>query len=231
MAEVVILPGLDGTARLLEGFCSRLRALGVPARAIAYPTDRPMGYLELERLVRAQLPASAAFVLLGESFSGPVAIQIASNPPKGLKGLVLSTTFARAPVPGISPLAALVRFAPARPPMRLLSWALLGRWATPDLETALTEALRLVSPDVIRARAAATLRVDVSGLVSTVRVPALQLVALQDRLLAPSAPRALAASLQACTTVKVSGPHLLLQASTERCAQEVAAFALALGPN
>lgn len=231
MAEVVILPGLDGTARLLETFCSRLCALGVPARAIAYPTARPMGYLELEQLVRTQLPASAAFVLLGESFSGPVAIRIAADPPEGLKGLVLSTTFARAPVPALSPLAALVWFAPARPPMRLLSWALLGRWATPDLQDALAEALRLVSPDVIRARAAAALRVDVSRLVSSVRVPALQLVALQDRLLAPSAPRLLAASLPGCTTVKVPGPHLLLQTSTEQCAQEVAAFALGFGPN
>jgi len=231
MAEVVILPGLDGTARLLESFCSRLCALGVPARAIAYPTDRPMGYMELEQLVRAQLPASAAFVLLGESFSGPVAVQIAADPPEGLKGLVLSTTFARQPVPGLSPLAALVQFAPARPPVRLLSWALLGQWATPDLQSALAKALRLVSPDVVRARAAAALRVDVSGLLSTVRVPALQLVALQDRLLSPSAPRLLAASLPNCTTVMVPGPHLLLQASTERCAQEVAAFALALGPN
>lgn len=231
MTEVVILPGLDGTANLLESFCSHLQALGVSARAVAYPTDRPMGYLEIEQLVRTQLPTSAEFVLLGESFSGPVAIQIASKPPDGLKGLVLSTTFARAPVPGIAPFAPLVRFAPARPPMRLLSWALLGRWATPDLETALAEALRLVSPDVIRARAAAALRVDVSGLVSTVQVPVLQLVALQDRLLAPYAPRALAASLPACTTVRVPGPHLLLQASTERCAREVAAFSLGLDPN
>ena len=230
MAEVVILPGLDGTARLLESFCSRLCALGVPARAIAYPTDHRMGYLELEQLVRAQLPASDAFVLLGESFSGPLAIQISADPPEGLKGVVLSTTFARLPVPGLSRLAALVRFAPARPPMGLLSWALLGRWATQDLQTALSEALHLVSPDVLRARAAAALRVDVSGRIASVRVPALQLVALQDRLLAPSASRVLASGLPGCTTVKLPGPHLLLQASTEQCAQEVAAFCARIWP-
>jgi len=231
MAEVLILPGLDGTARLLEGFCGHLHTLGVPACAIAYPTDCLMGYRDLEQLVRAKLPASSPFVLLGESFSGPVAIQIAANPPAGLKGLVLSTTFACAPVFGLSQLAALVRFAPARPPMGLLSWALLGRWATPDLQASLTEALRLVRPEVLRARAEAALRVDVSDLVSSVRVPALQIVALHDRLLTPSAARLLTTSLPASTTVGIPGPHLLLQACAEQCAQEVATFALGLGPN
>ena len=225
MIEVVILPGLDGTGELLEGFCSALASHGIRARALAYPTDRPLGYLELEAFVRTQLPDSATFVLVGESFSGPVAIRIASDPPAGLRGLVLSTTFARSPVFGLSRLAALVRFAPARPPMTLLSWILLGRWATPGLQAALAEALDRVRPDVIRARAAAALRIDVSDRVSSVRIPVLQLIALQDRLLAPSAPRALAAMLADCNTVKLPGPHLLLQTATERCAKEVAEFA------
>ena len=55
MTEVVVLPGLDGTTALLEGFCSSLASLGVPARAVAYPSDRPLGYSELEPLARAQL--------------------------------------------------------------------------------------------------------------------------------------------------------------------------------
>ncbi|MBK8286384.1 MAG: alpha/beta hydrolase [Ahniella sp.] len=225
MIEVVILPGLDGTGKLLRDFCFHLATLGIPARVVTYPAEHDLGYAELEALVRAQLPDSAGFVLVGESFSGPVAIRIAADPPPGLKGLVLSTTFARSPVFGLSRLSALVRFAPTRPPMALLSWILLGRWATSDLQATLAEALRLVRPSVIRTRAVAALRVDVSEWVSAVRVPVLQFVALQDRLLAPSAPRALADSLANCNTITLPGPHLLLQTSGERCAQEVAAFA------
>ena len=70
MTAVVILPGLDGTAALLSAFCHATEQLGVPARAIAYPADRTLGYSELELLVRAQLPSRGSFVLLGESFSG-----------------------------------------------------------------------------------------------------------------------------------------------------------------
>lgn len=154
MTAVVILPGLDGTSALLAEFCESLSALGVAARAVAYPPDRPLGYEQLEALVRAQLPCEP-HVLLGESFSGPLAIRIAAAPPPGLLGLVLSTTFARAPMVGLSPLAPLVRFAPSRPPMPILSWALLGPWATPQLRSQLVHALATVSPAVLRTRAAA----------------------------------------------------------------------------
>lgn len=229
MTGVVILPGLDGTTAMLEALCSSLGALGVSARAAAYPTDRALGYAELEPLARAQLPASGPFVLLGESFSGPLAIRIAAAPPPGLVGLVLSTTFARAPVPALSPLAPLVRFAPARPPMPILSWSLLGPWATQELQSQLAAALRLVNPAVLRTRAAAALRADVLDLLPSVQVPVLQLVGSQDRLLAPSASATLSAGLPSCRTVTIPGPHLLLQTATRACAEEVAAFALGLG--
>jgi pimeloyl-ACP methyl ester carboxylesterase len=181
--------------------------------------------------VRDQLPLSEPFVLLGESFSGPLAIRIAANPPTNLIGLALCATFARAPVPTLVPLAWLAPFAPARPPMSLLAWLLLGSWATPALKSTLAEALREVRPAVLRARAVAALRSDASALMPSVRIPALQLTPSRDRLLSRSAFQTLASGLLRCHTVVVSGPHLLLQASAERCAQEVAAFALGLNAN
>jgi pimeloyl-ACP methyl ester carboxylesterase len=230
MTAVVILPGLDATAVLLQEFSSRLSGLGSPARVIAYPPDLVLGYTQLELLVRAQLPVSQPFVLLGESFSGPLAIRVAANPPPGLVGLVLSTTFARAPMAGLLPFAPLLRFAPVRPPMRVLRWLLLGRWATSTLQAQLTLALGSVSPAVLRARAAAALGENVAALLPSITVPVLQLVAAQDRLLSRSAFAALAAGLAHCRTVRIEGPHLLLQTATQACAQEVTAFALGLGP-
>ena len=228
MIEVVILPGLDGTASMLQAFCGSLQARGVPARAIGYPTQRPLDYAGLEPFVRAQLPKNSGFVLLGESFSGPLAIRIAAHPPAGLRGLVLSTTFARAPVPSLRALAGLTRFAPTRLPMALLSWGLLGRWAQPRIEASLHDALGEVAPVVLRARAAAALTVDVTPLLPRLHVPVFHLVATHDRLLAPAAARRLSAGLPHCRTEAVAGPHLLLQAAPEACADRVAAFALGL---
>ena len=231
MTEVVILPGLDGTAKLHGAFSALLGEFGVRAHAIAYPPDQPLSYEELEFLVRDQLPSAGQFILLGESFSGPVATRIAAHPPPGLVGLVLSTTFAKAPVPALARLAPLLRFAPARPPQPLVSWLLLGPWQTPDLRLALDTALRQVSPIVIRSRAAAALRVNVAELLPSVTLPVLQLVASHDRLLAKATAAGLSRGLPSCRTITVRGPHLLLQASSELCAKEVAAFALGLGPN
>jgi pimeloyl-[acyl-carrier protein] methyl ester esterase len=222
----VLLPGLDGTSTMLDGFCFELRKQGVAAWALAYPPDQPLGYSDLEAFVRPQLPKDRPFVLLGESFSGPLAIRIASDPPLGLTGLVLSTTFARSPVPLLRPLAGMTRLAPARLPSSLLYWWLLGRWATPELERALQSALRRVSPATLRARAAAALRVDVADLLHRVQVPVLCLRASHDRLLPASATRTLLKSLRACQVIHVEGPHLLLQTATKTCATAVAAFAL-----
>ena len=228
-----LLPGLDGTARLLAPFADAARDAGFSdVAAIAYPTDRVLGYDGLEALASGALPWTAPFVLLGESFSGPVAIAIAADPPPNLCGLVLSTTFAKAPLPlpVPSPLAAFARIAPVRTlPTAALSFALLGRWATPALRRELRDALDTVAPAVLRARAEAALRVDVRDRLARIRVPALCLRAAHDRLLHLGAHRALCAGLADAREVAIDGPHLLLQTRTRTAADAVARFAAGLG--
>ena len=122
MTALVVLPGLDGTARMLSVFADAARPHFSSVQVIAYPRHKPLGYRALEELVRAQLPTEGAFVLLGESFSGPIAMSIAGNPPAGLVGLVLSTTFSKAPIPLLTPLASFAAIAPVRRlPTALLS--------------------------------------------------------------------------------------------------------------
>lgn len=229
-AVLCILPGLDGTARLLTPFLDAVTPAFASTHAIAYPHDVPMDYAALDAYVRARLPQDAPFVLLGESFSGPVAIAIAAKPPPNLIGLALSTTFARAPVPWASPFAPLTSFAPVRAaPMPLLSAILLGRWATPALRRDLSAALDAVAPDVLRARAAAAMRVDTTARLADVAVPTLCLRARHDRLLRASATRELLDGLRDAREVAIDGPHLLLQTRTDAAAGEVMRIAAALG--
>lgn len=229
-AVLCILPGLDGTTRLLGAFAEAAKPAFASVHAIAYPHDTPMDYAALETYTRARLPQDAPFVLLGESFSGPVAIAIAAKPPSNLIGLVLSTTFARAPVPLISSFAPLMRIAPVRAaPMPLLSAILLGRWATPALRHALRDALHDVAPAVARVRAAAAMRVDMTAHLADIAVPTLCLRARHDRLLRPRAARELLDGLREAREVAIDGPHLLLQTRTDAAADEVMRFAAALG--
>lgn len=229
MTTLCVLPGLDGTTALLREFIAATQLHFSVVEAVAYPTERVMDYTGLESFIRERLPRDAPFVLLGESFSGPLAISIAADPPPNLIGLVLSTTFARAPVPLLSPFAPLTRFAPVRMlPITLLSAALLGRWSTPALRGALRAALDQVAPAVLRARAAAAMRSDVSDRLGRIIVPTLLLTANHDRLLHAHAGRQLHAGITDARQIVVDGPHLLLQTRAACCAEHVGRFAASL---
>jgi pimeloyl-[acyl-carrier protein] methyl ester esterase len=223
--HLIVLPGLDGTARLLAPFLDAVKPNFASASAIVYPHDTPMDYAALEVFARERLPNDAPFVLLGESFSGPIAIAIAADPPPNLVGFVLSTTFARAPVPLVSSFAPLTRFAPVRSlPVAALSLVLLGRWSTPALRRNLRAALDDVAPDVLRARAACAMRANVAAKLVHINVPTLCLRARSDRLLRPRAGRELLAGIRDTRECLLDGPHLLLQTRTEACARIVVAF-------
>lgn len=95
---VVLLPGMDGSGELFTPF---VEALGpsIDARVLRYPADQPLGYAALTARVREALPADRPYVLLAESFSGPIGVEIAAQAPPGMMGLVLCSTFARNPRP------------------------------------------------------------------------------------------------------------------------------------
>lgn len=77
---VILLPGLDGTGVLFEPF---IKALGPEIRTLVVRYSRQAArtdeYMACEDIARAALPAEEPYVLLGESFSGPIALSIAAS--------------------------------------------------------------------------------------------------------------------------------------------------------
>jgi pimeloyl-[acyl-carrier protein] methyl ester esterase len=231
MTLLVVLPGLDGTAILHAAFSEAVRTAFDSVLIISYPSDQILDYPALERLARTRLPATTPFVLLGESFSGPIALSIAAKPPSNLLGVVLSTTFAESAVPLFAPFASFTHFAPVRSlPLFLLSWWLLGRWATPQLESALQNAVLTITPEVLRSRAAIALQADVLASCRSISLPVLYLRATDDRLLSRHAGRQISEAITNCTLIDIAGPHLLLQAAPQACAQAVSEFVSRLAP-
>ena len=229
MSALVVLPGLDGTATLLFDFVEAARATFDSVITVSYPHDRVLNYKELESLARLSLPNDVPFFLLGESFSGPIALSIAADPPPGMMGLILSTTFAKNPVSFLRPFAHLTPIAPVRTlPLPVLSWWLLGRWATPKLKHALGVALRSVASPVLRARAANALRCDVTECLNRITVPVLYLRASDDRLLSSNVGDGVMSAIPHATLVTIAGPHLLLQGAPTASAQAVTAFVTGL---
>lgn len=225
--QVVMLPGLDGTGRLSVPFLGALRAVGLDARVLALPSMGAQDYRTLAEVVRPQLPAQP-FVLVAESFAGPLAVELAAGLLPGLRGLVLCTTFARRPVP--LPPSAAMALAPAwpMPPLPLLARLLLGRWRTGENMSMLRDALAQVPATTLRQRAAATLRVDVRALLPRIGVPTLCLQAGHDRLLWAPSVAELPTLLPDARHVVLEGPHLLLQARAEPAAAVLAGWVRAL---
>ena len=115
----------------------------------------------LRDLAALALPPEGPLVLLGESFSGPIAISLAAANPKRVVGVVLCCTFVRNPRPGLRWLSGLASIPAPLPPSSILSSMLFGRFATPRLSRMLRDALAQVQPTILRARLRAVVSVDV----------------------------------------------------------------------
>jgi len=221
---VVLLPGLDGTGLLLQDFKAALERF-CAVKLIAYPADEPLSYDQLLPLIKAELPAGE-FIVVGESFSGPLALRLALDAsPPGLKGVVLGASFARLDLPLKSVLASLAQCVPARRiPDRALAFFLLGRWATPERRLQLAAALSRVSSDVLAARVKSALDVDLMDDVRRLALPLLYLKASADRLIPSGAARSIAAAVPGMTVQEIAAPHFLFQTAPEVCAQAIWRF-------
>lgn len=194
-------------------------------RVVRYPTSGALGYEELEAHARAALPEEGPFVILGESFSGPIAVSIAASRPAGLIGLVLCATFAGNPRPVLGPLHHVAGALPIKlAPIAILSAALLGRFSTPPLQSALAAAISRVSSKALQARLRAVLSVDVSAKLKAVEVPLLYLWAKHDRVVPASAARRIKRALPSAQVMAVNAPHCLLQAAPDEGVALVGSF-------
>jgi pimeloyl-ACP methyl ester carboxylesterase len=224
MVALVLLPGLDGTGLLFAGFVAALGS-EVEVIVVSYPPDIPLGYSELEPIARSFLPLDRPYFLLGESFSGPIAISIAASSPPGLLGLVLCCSFARNPLPLLVPVRSAIGIVPvAALPMALLSFLVLGRHSSPALRSSLASSLALVAPAVLRTRAHAALSVNASALLSRVKVPVLYLRASEDRVVPRSTSEHILSLAPGSMVVEFVAPHFLLQVLPSPAASTVVAF-------
>jgi pimeloyl-[acyl-carrier protein] methyl ester esterase len=224
---LVLLPGLDGTGKLFAEFVKALGP-GVGAIVVAYPPDQPLGYDELHALVMGvlgQLPRNQRFVLLGESFSGPLAIRIAARAPPGLEGLILSASFAVNPFPWLAWARPLAAYLPVKSLPRWLRAPLMWGSLSPERAPSQMErAMSGVSAAAVRRRIAALLAVDETSALERVATPVLLLRARRDRVIPKGATRRILKILPRAALVEIDGPHLLLQTRPRECAAAVLRF-------
>ena len=221
--KLVLLPGMDGTGILFEPLLAALPGNLHPI-VQSYPRDKPLSYEELLPLIQAQLPDGEPFIVLGESFSGPLAVRIASARPPGLKAIVLCATFVRNPIrlfpswcrPLIRPFLFSRHLLPVR--------ALIGGYHGSDLLPMVKRA-KVAPPAVRAARARAIVGVNVEQALAGCRVPILYIAGSRDRVVARHNLARILAINPSVKVVILPAPHLVLQAAPEAAARAIADFA------
>ena len=207
--RALLLPGLDGSGRLFAPLLAT-RPRGFAAEPVSFPPDLALGYDELAALVRPLLPRGR-FVLLAESFSGPLAVRLAAERPRGLAALILAATFLHRPLdPLLHPVRGLVgaRLFGVPMPAPLVRHFMAGPDAPAALVAEVQRAVAAVRPEVLAHRSAEALRVDARTALAAVEVPILFLAPTRDHedvlALRPDA-----------EVAPVEAPHMVLQ----RCPQ------------
>ena len=148
-AEIVLLPGLDGTGDLFDRVAPLLNAR-LSVDVMRYPQDPTLGYAGYAELVRNYVGTRSVF-LLGELFSGPVAIRVATQLGAQIRGVVSVATFVENPWP-----AWLIRWAarvdPKTTPSKIRDAILMGEYADAELTSKVDEIVRTISRPVRAAR-------------------------------------------------------------------------------
>lgn len=220
--KIVILPGLNGTGALVSEV-EALLSLHHSVISMQYPTDLHR-YDDINAWILNKLPVGD-FIMVAESFSGPLAIMIAKNEPVGLKGIVFVATFARAPRKLPIFLTYILEVMPIK--SRLLTGIaqpfLMGRWSTKSFTKKFRKALKPIPTSTIARRLREVLKVNVTEKLDELNLPMIYLSPTDDRLVPTKMSQDF--GTVATNVIILDGPHFLLQAEHKASAKQIAKFA------
>ncbi len=177
--RIVLLPGLHGTHHLFEPLLQHCPPEFEPV-VISHPRDREHTYEDRAAEIRGQLKGHGPMILLGESYSGPLALRLAAEKPEGLVAVVLVGTFVLPPGPRWA------RFLPwefifrMRTPVYVLRALVGGSSGNAAMVVKANAILKSVSNKVLATRLRSTLTVDARPWLAACPVPILYLEGAKD---------------------------------------------------
>jgi sigma-B regulation protein RsbQ len=209
---------MDGTGTLFNAFVGLLPA-GIDAKIVPYPKDRHMSYAQLAELVGGVLPRDTPYVIIAESYSGPIASILAAHPVGNLQGVVFVSSFVSFPCGRIGPW--LAKMVPTilfrgRAPAWILRWLVMDSATPREMISAVQDAVAGVRPEVLTRRLRDALNADFAVTLKHCSVRIVYLLSGSDRLLGTRGLRRLLAARSDIETVKIDGPHFLLQCAPDR---------------
>ena len=184
--------------------------------------------LELEQLIETKIPENKKFILLGESFSGPLALRIAAKNPPNLLAVILSATFVKSPKPLWLKILPIKQLCKMPRPFFLLKHILLGDVSDTAIEQTIKKIMNMVTPDVFAKRIIAVLSVDESEALKKINVPILYLRAVNDMVVGKKSLNTIQKLKHDVQSVDIKAPHMLLQTQPQKAWREIIQFTKSL---
>ncbi len=223
--EIVLLPGLDGTGDLFDRVEAKL-APELSVKVIRYPHDSTLGYAGYVERVRNEIGSRNVYVL-GESFSGPVAVLVAAQLGRQVKGIVLAATFVKNPWPQWL-IRRSARVDPRTTPAKIRNAILMGPYGDSELERRVDEIVQTLPRPVRAARLRAIAEVDVRTDFARLACPILVLHGRSDWLVRKSPMQKAVSEKGRARMIVIPGAHMLLQTRPAEAAAEIIHFAKSL---
>lgn len=216
--KLVLLPGLDGTGLLFEPLIEALPQ-HLEKLIISYPTDQKLNYQALYEYVSDRLPKED-YILVGESFSGYIAYQVALSKPEYLKSIVFIASFISSPRPF---LLSLLRYLPTKLllslpiPTFIIKMFLLDSSATKETIQLLKQTIQKVPVDLIIFRLDEINKIPAQ--INSSLIPATYIQANKDRLVPKKSFEAINLHFPNIIRNTIDAPHFCLQANPKACAK------------
>ncbi|MEN0037402.1 MAG: alpha/beta hydrolase [Cellvibrio sp.] len=176
---LVLLPGLNGTAGLFDPLLA-VATDEYELLVISYPTHEVKSYEELTEYVLGKISSiDGRFVLVGESFSGPIAIFILAKNITNHIGTILVASFESAPYFTFTKYLPWTFIFSVAPMLYWLRIKLSDKNTSSILKAASIE-LQKIKPQVLAARVRSALSVDAREALGRSAVPIIYLRAKYD---------------------------------------------------
>jgi pimeloyl-[acyl-carrier protein] methyl ester esterase len=222
----ILMPGLDGTGLSFEPFLKFIPD-NVHITVIRYPTDKLLSFEETVECAAAQVFPGQPGVVIAESFSGPVAVEMIASGRVAAKALVLCATFAKSPHPIIW---SIIRFLRLSRLIRADMPALFFKIVLGDnrLIASLVPLWKKVHADVpaqtMEHRLGLINQVDVTSSLKKLSLPCLYLQATDDWIVSSSSLTDFKRNIPHLLIQRIKAPHFVLQAAPQACLEAIEQF-------
>jgi len=222
---LVLLPGFDGTGRLFSPLHKELEN-SIDTVVLSYPNDKVMTYSDLCHYLKEELPSSP-YVLLGESFGGPLAMMLSTYADENLKGIILCVSFVKNP----QVLAEkLIRpfLKPKHLQKKIPSWHIKTMLMNGVSDAILTRNIQAATAELSREVYFYRLReiadVDVTKILEGCNLPVLYMRATRDRMVFESSMKHVEKHTKNLSIDKFDSPHMLLQTKPKQTVESIKHF-------